>query len=368
MNARGWRSLLLRLAPWAALLALALAVSPGIGTQKIGVVDAWRALIAPPVDSAMAAGGASAGDAAERAAVKAIAWDIRFPRTLKALVAGVTLALAGAVFQTLFRNPLATPYTMGIASGASLGALIAYQAGWVYTLWGLSTVSFAAFGGALAVLGLVLLLARSAARLSGQTLLLAGVTLGFFCSGMLIFVTSLADVTQTYLTVRWMMGSLDTFGGVELSALMPVVAPAWVVLVLLARGLNQFAVGAEIAESRGVNVARLEVAGILVGSLAVAAVVSLCGPIGFVGLIIPHLARLINGSDHRALLPTAALLGAVFLIGCDFLTTLAPQGWAALTGRTVTTARLPIGVMTALIGTPVFLVLLCARRRGQTGQ
>ncbi|HRX85813.1 MAG TPA: iron ABC transporter permease, partial [Phycisphaerae bacterium] len=341
MSPLTWRSLFVRLLPWALLLAIVLAISPGIGTQDIGVVDAWRALRAPSDASNPTAG---------------IAWEIRFPRTLKALVAGVTLALAGAIFQTLFRNPLATPYTMGIASGASLGALIAYKIGWLHVVAGLSTVSLAAFIGALVVLGVVLLLARSSARLSGQTLLLAGVTIGFFCSGMMIFVTSLADVTQTYLTVRWMMGSLDTFGGVELTALLPIVVPAWIIMLLLARGLNQFAVGAEIAATRGVNVARLEVIGILVGSLAVAAVVSLCGPIGFVGLIIPHLARLINGGDHRALLPTAALLGGVFLIVCDFLTTLLPMGYAALSGREVTVARLPIGVMTALIGTPVFLV------------
>jgi len=348
MTSRNTAWLIVRLLPWVGILSLVILISPGIGTQDVGVAAAWRAWFAGDTNSA----------------VYDIAWGIRFPRTLKALVAGATLALAGAVFQTLFRNPLATPYTMGIASGASLGALIAYQVDWVHSFAGLSTVSFAAFIGALAVLALVLLLARSAARISGQTLLLAGVTIGFFCSGMMIFVTSLADVTQTYLTVRWMMGSLDTYGGVELSALLPIVAPACVVLLLLARGLNQYAVDAEIAATRGVNVVRLEITGIVVASLAVAAVVSMCGPIGFVGLVIPHLTRLASGSDHRVLLPATALLGAVFLIACDFLSTLLPVAYGALAGREVTTARLPIGVMTALVGTPVFLGLLCARRRG----
>ncbi len=159
------------------------------------------------------------------------------------------------------------------------------------------------------------------------------------------------------------MGSLDTFGSVELVALLPLVLPAWIVLLLLARGLNQFEVGMEIAAARGVNVTRLEVAGILCGALAVSAVVSLCGPIGFVGLIIPHLTRLLTGRDHRVLLPAAALLGGAFLIVCDFLTTLAPAWYSAIAGRSATTARLPIGVMTALIGTPIFLTLLCTRRR-----
>ncbi|MCB9851019.1 MAG: iron ABC transporter permease [Phycisphaerales bacterium] len=340
------QQLVKRLLPWAILLIVVIAISPGIGTSDIGLVDAWRSLFGD-------------GDRG----VRAIAWDLRFPRTLKAVVAGITLALAGGIFQTLFRNPLATPYTMGIASGASLGALIAFKVHWVTAYWGISSVSLSAFIGALAVLLLVLLLARSAARVTGQTLLLAGVTIGFFCSGMMMFVTSLADVSETYRTVRWMMGSLDTFGGVELTALLPIVVPAWVVMLLLARGLNQFAVGADIAASRGVHVVRLEFLGIVVSSLAVSAVVSLCGPIGFVGLIIPHLTKLVTGSDHRVLLPASALLGAVFLVVCDFLTTLAPGWYGAIVGQEVTTARLPIGVMTALIGTPVFLIMLCTRRR-----
>lgn len=329
-----------------ALLAALIAVAPGIGTQDVGIAAAWKSLFA---------GG---GDPI----VHAIAWDIRFPRTLKALLAGITLALTGCVFQTLYRNPLATPYTLGIASGASLGALLAYKFHLVSSYCGLSSVSMAAFMGAVVVLGVVLLLARSSARIAGNALLLAGVTIGFFCSGMMIFVTSLADMSETHRTVRWMMGSLDTFGAVEIRALLPIVVPAWIALLLMARALNQFALGSQIATTRGVNVARLEVGGLVVGSIGVAAVVSMCGPIGFVGLIIPHLTRLIVGADHRILLPATALLGASFLICCDFLTTLAPGWYGSLTGNAVTSAPLPIGVMTAILGTPIFLVLLCSRR------
>ena len=341
------RRFLAQLALCLAVLGLLVAVSPGVGTQRVGIADAWRALLADNPDPVE----------------YGIAWTLRFPRTVKALIAGLTLALCGAVFQTLFRNPLATPYTVGIASGASLGALIAYQIKWVSPVLGLSSVSLCAFAGALAVLLLVLALARSSARITGNTLLLAGVTIGFFCSGMMIFLTSLADVSQTHTTVRWLMGSLDTFGAVEIKALLPVVIPAWVILLCLGRALNQFELGAEVAATRGVNVARLEIVGIVAGALAVAAVVSMCGPIGFVGLIIPHLTRLLTGRDHRILLPATALLGAAFLIACDFLTTLAPAWYGAVAGRETTTARLPIGVMTAILGTPIFLVMLCARRR-----
>jgi iron complex transport system permease protein len=346
VSALNRRQFVSRLLPCVAVLVLVVIIAPGVGSHDVGLGAAWRSLLD---DSNTVA--------------HTIAWDLRFPRTIKALIAGITLALSGAVFQTLFRNPLATPYTMGIASGASLGALIAYKISWVTSYAGISSVALSAFIAALLVLALVLLLARVATRITGQTLLLAGVTIGFFCSGMMIFVTSLADVSQTHRTVRWMMGNLDTFGGVELTALLPIVAPAWIVLLLLARGLNQYELGSDLAATRGVNVLRLELIGIIAASLAVAAVVSVCGPIGFVGLIIPHLTRILLGRDHRILLPAAALLGATFLIICDFLTTLLPSWYGALAGSATTTARLPIGVMTALIGTPVFLLLLCTRRK-----
>jgi iron complex transport system permease protein len=328
------------------LLAVMILISPGIGRQDIGIVDAWRSLF----------------DDKPNTIHHAIAWQIRFPRTLMALLAGSVLALCGAVFQTLFRNPLATPYTVGIASGASLGALICYKLHWVTTILGISSVSIGALAGAIGVLLVVLLLARSAARITGNTLLLAGVTIGFFCSGMMMFITSLADVSETHKTVRWLMGTLDTYGHVELTMLLPLTIPPCLLLLWFARDLNQYSVGSELAAARGVRVERLEIIAIVAGSLAVSAIVSMCGPIGFVGLIIPHLVRLAFGFDHRIVLPASILLGGSFLIGCDFLTALAPHWYGQLTHTATTTARLPIGVMTAIVGTPVFLILLCTRR------
>lgn len=327
------------------VLLIVAAISPGIGSTSVSITDAWRSLT--DTDSA----------------TYVIAWKLRFPRALKALVAGATFALCGAVFQTLFRNPLATPHTFGIASGASLGALIAIKLNWTFAVFGLSSISIASFGGSLAVMLAIFALARSKARISGNTLLLAGVTIGFFCSGMMMFVTWLADVTQVHQTVRWMMGDLETYGGVELAALLPIVVPTWIIILLYARGLNQFDVGAEIAATRGVNVARMETLVILAGCLAVAAVASMCGPIGFVGLIIPQLLRLLVGCDHRILLPVALINGATFLLLCDYLTTLIPKWYALVSGRETTASQIPIGVMTALIGTPVFLVLLTRRSK-----
>jgi iron complex transport system permease protein len=337
----------LTLAACLAVVILLLLLSPGVGTQRrtIGIGAGWHALLSGQTDSPEFR----------------IAFQLRFPRALKALIAGATLALSGAVFQTLFRNPLAEPYTLGIASGAALGALIAHEAGWIGIVFGVSTVSITAFGGASAVLLAILLLARSSARITGNTLLLAGVTIGFFCAGLMMFLTYLADVTETYNIVRWMMGSLDTFMNTEIRAMLPLVIPAWLVLLTQARRLDQFEIGAEIAATRGVNVARLHLISIFAVSVGVAAVVSMCGPIGFVGLIIPHVARLFVGRGHRVLLPAAALLGGAFLIGCDFLTTIIPAWYGALAGRSTTAAQLPIGVMTALLGTPVFLIMLCWR-------
>lgn len=330
-----------------ALLALAVLISPGIGSQAVSVVDAWRAWFR--------------GDS--NSVTYDIAFTLRMPRTLKALIAGATLALCGAVFQTLFRNPLATPYTLGIAGGGSLGALIAMTAGRQAALLGISSVSWGAFAGSGAVLAAVWLMARSSRRLGGNALLLAGVTIGFFCSALMMFVTHLANVYETYQIVRWMMGSVESVGQVEVRALLVVLAPAWFLLLVQARALNQYALGDEISTTRGVRTGLLQGLCLAVASLAVAAVVSICGPIGFVGLIVPHAVRLVLGGDHRIVLPASALAGATFLIVCDWLTTLLPAWYGQLVSREMSAATLPIGVVTAMVGAPLFLWILCSRLR-----
>jgi iron complex transport system permease protein len=336
----------LTLAAAFAVLAVLVLLSPGVGTQPIGVVDAWRALL-----------GGRTGSVEYDIVVQ-----LRLPRALQAVLAGITLALSGAVFQTLFRNPLATPYTLGIASGGSLGALIAIKAGWVAVCGGFSAVQLLAFAGALSVVALVYTLARSAARLSQHALLLAGVTIGFFCSAMMMFVTYLADVRDTFHIVRWMMGSLDTVGRPPMSAIL-VVVPCWGMLLWQARALAQFELGEELAATRGVHPGRLQLVCILTASLATALIVAMCGPIGFVGLIVPHITQLLVGSDKRIVLPVTALGGGAFLIVCDWLTSILPRWYSTLAGCDTTAARLPIGVMTALIGAPLFLVLLRRRLR-----
>jgi len=358
------------------LLLLGLVVvSPGVGTESatFGWRDAWRARlglrIAPEelagrpladLDGDGAVSDAELVDFVDRAR---IIFGQRFPRTLLALQVGVTLALCGATFQVLFRNPLATPYTLGIASGGSLGALIAIRLGWGIAVLGVSSLAVSAFAGALAVVGVVFALGRGSRRLTSNELLLAGVTMGLLCSAMMMFVTVISSERQTFQLVRWMMGALDPLTTVEGAVMLPLMLPAWIVLVLSARSLNQYRLGDETAAARGVDVVRLQAGCVLVCTLATAAVVAQCGPIGFVGLVVPHIVALLFGTDCRMLLPASALVGGAFLIVCDWASQLAMRagGWAM--GRQLGSATLPIGVVTAIIGVPIFLVLLRTTRR-----
>ncbi len=342
------RRYIICLASCVGLLLAVVVVSPGVGSamNEVGLGDAWAAYF----------------DHDEDSIAYWIGFRHRLPRTLLALQAGITLALCGATFQTLFRNPLATPYTLGIASGGSLGALVAIKLGIDASWLGISGITLSAFGGALVVIAVVFSLARGRRRLTTNELLLAGVTMGLFCAAMMMLVTYLSNARETFAIVRWMMGSLDTVGGAELTPSLAIIVPAWVVLMLSARSLNQYVLGEELASTRGVSVARLQVVCILSASLATAAVVAVCGPIGFVGLVVPHITALVVGRDCRVLLPTAALVGGVFLSVCDWISQLAMVWVGELTGRELGTTILPIGVVTAVVGVPIFLVLLYRRR------
>jgi len=366
---------LLRLGGCVAVLLVLVVISPGVGTESatFGWWDAWRARLGMTIPiTELAArpeadldGDGSVSDGEYRIFVQTarLIFDQRLPRTLLALQVGITLALCGATFQILFRNALATPYTLGVASGGSLGAMVAIKLGWTVAICGVSSLSVAAFGGAVVVVAIVMLIASGARKLTSNELLLAGVTMGLFCSAMMMLVTSVSNQRQTFAMVRWMMGSLDAVAIIEGARLLPLVLPAWIVLVLAARALNQYRLGDELAATRGVNVARLQVLCVVVCTLAVAAVVGQCGPIGFVGLVVPHIVALLVGSDCRILLPASALIGGAFLILCDWASqvTMRMAGWAS--GQELGSATLPIGVVTAIVGVPLFLGLLRTRRR-----
>ncbi len=383
------RQYVLSLGGCAVLLVLLIVISPGVGTASasFGWWDAWRArlgieiradeLTGRPLVDIDGDGKISDEELAAFSESARLIFGQRLPRTLLALQVGMTLALCGATFQILFRNPLATPYTLGIASGGSLGALVAIRLGWTVAFMGLSSLALAAFGGAIFVVAVVFVLAggsswrggsaRGTARGSGgltsNELLLAGVTMGLFCSAMMMLVTVVSDERQTFAIVRWMMGSLDAVTTIEGATLLPLMLPAWIVLLAGARSLNQYRLGDELAAARGVSVPRLQGVCVIVCTLATAAVVAQCGQIGFVGLVVPHAVALLFGSDCRILLPASALVGGAFLIICDWASQLSMRaaGWAM--GRQLGSATLPIGVVTAIIGVPIFLVLLRTRRK-----
>jgi iron complex transport system permease protein len=272
----------------------------------------------------------------------------RLPRTLAGALVGGLFAASGVVFQGLLRNPLATPFTLGVSTGSALGAILAITFNWSLGFAGISAVPVAAFAGSLMAVGIVYALAQARHRgLSTTVLLLAGVTMNAFFSAMILFVQYFASFADTYRTLRWLMGDLDVSSYQPIVAALPTAAAALAVFAWLARPLNLLALGPDSAESRGLDVARAQRAAFLSASLATGAAVSIGGPIGFVGIIIPHLIRLMVGPDHRLVLPAATLFGAAFLVGCDLVarTILAP-------------IELPVGIITALLGGPFFLWLL----------
>lgn len=369
------RSVLIRLCGFASVLVLLLLISPGIGTQSttFGWWDAWRAKLGFAIPEQELVGRTHVdrdGDGlisqTEARSFTDLAGTIgfsqRFARSLLAMQVGITLAICGAAFQVLFRNPLATPYTLGIASGGSLGALAALQLGWIAAFAGISGVAVGAFIGAILVVLLVFMIARRSAKLTSNEMLLAGVTLGIFCSAMMMFLTSVSNERETFFMVRWMMGSLDPVRTIEGAVLWPLIVPSWIVLPLCGRALNQYSLGEELAMSRGVNVQMLQVTCIAVSTLATAGVVAQCGPIGFVGLVVPHIVGLLCGTDCRILLPASALTGGAFLIVCDWVSQVSMRAAGELTGKQLGSATLPIGVVTAIVGVPIFLALLRGRR------
>jgi iron complex transport system permease protein len=273
----------------------------------------------------------------------------RLPRALAAALVGASLAAAGVVFQALLRNPLATPFTLGVDAGASLGAMIAITLGARLPFGGVAGASFA---GALLAVFVVYQLANARHRgLSTTVLLLAGVTLNAFFSALILFVQYLSDFAQTYRAVRWLMGDLDVASYTPILVGLPFTLAAFAAFAWLARPLNLLSLGAEAAGLRGVDVVRAQRIAFFGGSIATGAAVSIAGPIGFVGIIVPHVMRLMVGADHRLVLPGSACLGGAFLIICDVV---ARTAFAPL--------ELPVGIITAVIGGPFFLWLLVRGR------
>ena len=277
-----------------------------------------------------------------------ILYIARLPRVLAGALVGASLASSGVVFQALLRNPLATPFTLGVSAGASLGAMLVIILGGTLAVGPWSPVPAASLAGAGLAAAIVYALANGPRRaMSTTVLLLAGVTLNAFFSALIVFVQYLADFAEVARAARWLMGDLDVGGFDPIIAALPLVVVASLIFMRLPAALNLMGVDPDSASSRGVDVASTQRWAFFSASLATSAAVALAGPIGFIGIVVPHLVRLLVGVDHRIVLPASALFGATFLVLCDLLsrTLLAP-------------VEIPVGVVTAIIGGPFFLWLL----------
>jgi iron complex transport system permease protein len=280
-----------------------------------------------------------------------VLWRIRLPRVCLGALAGAGLAISGMTYQSMFRNDLATPYTLGVASGAALGAAIYVVFGGNFAFLGVDGGTLFALIGAIAAVAIVYGLVLLRPEFSGGTILLAGVAVSFFFSSFILFVQYLSDLAGSFRILRWLMGGLDLLGYTAVWRTLPFVLIGGGIVAWHHRELDLLAVGDDVATARGMACARTKKILFAATSLMVGGIVAVCGPIGFVGMMVPHACRLLFGHRHVVILPTSAFFGAVFLVMCD------------TTARSMTTvhAELPVGIVTALCGGPFFLWLLLRR-------
>lgn len=336
------------------LLALALGLAALVAVAALGA--AWGSVSIPPsavVQLVAERLGAEPAAVAWPASWATILFELRLPRVVLAGLVGMTLAACGAVYQALFRNPLADPYLIGVSSGASFGATLAITLAWQLAWVGAIGISLASFLGALLATAAIYGLARVGGRTPVTTLILAGVALGALLqAGTTFLMFTARDAYQTVQVLGWLMGSLALASWSEVRLTIPFLVVGFLIIGWHAHTLNVLQLDEDQAYSLGIPVERVKKVLIVATSLAVAAAVAVSGIIGFVGLIVPHVVRMIWGPDHRFLLPMSALLGSIALILADAV------------ARTVFAPReLPLGVVTALVGAPFFLYLLRQQKR-----
>jgi len=338
-----WRSQLYTWAGLVLLLGVVMVIASAVGSTHIPLNSIWGILLSrlPFINITPT----------WSAAVETIIIDIRLPRVVLAGVVGAALAVAGATYQGLFRNPLADPYLIGVAQGAALGAAIGFLLSPTWHGMGFGIIPLLAFTGALGSTAIVYSLARVGKTLPMTTLILAGVALGALLGAIVSYLVIFSGGKMPGI-IFWLMGSFSLSQWSEIRLVLPCVVVGIAIILLYARPLNIMQLDEEQAQQLGVNVERLKLVLLVAATLITAAAVSFVGIIGFVGIIIPHAVRLIWGPDHRFLLPLSVLTGAIFLILADIIarTALAP-------------IEIPIGIITALLGAPFFLYLLRRKRR-----
>ena len=325
------------------LLVAVVALATTFGSVQIPFFTIWRVLLSqlPLVDITPT----------WPSTTETIILEIRLPRVILAGLVGAALAIAGATYQGLFRNPLADPYLIGVAQGASLGAVIGFLLPFDWQGMGFGIIPLLAFSGALISVLIVYSLARVGKTLPMTTLILAGVALGALWGSVISYLI-ITSGEKIHGIIFWLMGSFSLSEWSEIGVVVPYMLVGIAVILLYARPLNIMQLDEEQAQQLGISVERLKLILIAAATLITAAAVSFVGTIGFVGIIIPHAVRLIWGPDHRFLLPLSILTGAIFLILAD------------LVARTAfMPTEVPIGVITAICGAPFFLYLLRRRKR-----
>lgn len=284
---------------------------------------------------------------APKTAGERIFWDVRIPRILLGFLAGATFSICGMAFQAMFRNPLATPFTLGVSGGAAFGAVLAIKLGLNYSFFAASTSQLLAFGGALATILLVYGIAKAKKGFTIATMLLTGVAVSFFFSALIMFIQYIADFAHSFAMVRWMMGNLAVVGYKPIIQLAVFSAIGITVIYMTRSEMNLLLTGDELAAGRGVDVERTRRIIFFAVSLCAGSAVAICGPIGFIGLIIPHIMRLIFGADHFDLAPACIIGGGAFLVLCDTVSRII-----------ISPAEIPVGIITAMLGGPFFVWLL----------
>lgn len=283
-----------------------------------------------------------------------ILFQLRIPRTIIAFIAGASLSLGGLIFQNLFKNKLATPYTLGISSGAAAGALIAIKFNLFGSFFGFGFTYLAGFMGAILSVLLILAILKITGSTSVYTVLLAGVAINFFFSAFILLIQYLVDMTQSISAIRWLMGSLTISGYKEILIIAPVFLVFIIIVLLLKKELILISAGDEFASSKGMNVKKFRISIFILVSLITGMVVSVTGPIGFVGLIIPHIIRLLIKDDFRILVIFSIFFGGIFLVIADIISRVL-----------IPPAEIPVGIITSFFGAPFFIFILISGVRNR---
>ncbi len=310
------------------LLGFAMVLGISMGSTDSGIKDVFQNLLGTKEPGSM---------------LYTIIWQIRFPRVLLAALVGAALSLGGLVFQALLRNPLAEPYILGISGGSAIGAIIGILMGFSR----FPGVSLTAFTGSIATLLLILAMSSGQTILKKDALLLSGVMVNAFCAAVIMFLVSMTQDSRLHNIIFWLMGDLSMVDMKHVGILAATLLPCFFLVFWLSNPMNLLLLGKEMAQTLGVNIKVVTFTLLVVTSFMVSATVSYCGLVGFVGLVMPHLLRLVFGPDHRVLVPACVFGGGTYMVFCDLLArTLPEQG------------EMPAGVITAIIGAPLFIYLL----------